>query len=257
MAKRQNRRAEALVANGSNHHTSSNFKGNNTVVLDSYRKPAQQRPITLLPKSLTQETYIDLLTDPTKLIVFATGRAGTGKTMLAVLAALKAYRAGQIEKILITRPTIGVDEEEHGFLPGDLTEKMAPWCTPILDIIAEYYKQTEIVKMLEDKTIELAPLAFQRGRTFKNAWIIFDESQNSSINQMKMLLTRLGDNSKLVVTGDLQQTDRQFTKNNGLLDFIERMKTNDSDVFGHVEFAGRDIQRSKAVREVLKLYGEE
>lgn len=257
MAKRQNRRAEALVANGSNHHTSSNFKGNNTVVLDSYRKPAQQRPITLLPKSLTQETYIDLLTDPTKLIVFATGPAGTGKTMLAVLAALKAYRAGQIEKILITRPTIGVDEEEHGFLPGDLTEKMAPWCTPILDIIAEYYKQTEIVKMLEDKTIELAPLAFQRGRTFKNAWIIFDESQNSSINQMKMLLTRLGDNSKLVVTGDLQQTDRQFTKNNGLLDFIERMKTNDSDVFGHVEFAGRDIQRSKAVREVLKLYGEE
>jgi len=257
LSKRQHKRADAQVVN--NNHTS--FKSNNAVRLDLYQKEqppkAQHRPIALLPKSLTQETYIDLLTDPQRLIIFATGPAGTGKTMLAVLAALKAYRAGEIEKILITRPTIGVDEEEHGFLPGDLTEKMAPWCTPILDIIAEYYKQTEIVKMLEDKTIELAPLAFQRGRTFKNAWIIFDESQNSSINQMKMLLTRLGDNSKLVVTGDLQQTDRQFTKNNGLLDFIERMKTNDSDVFGHVEFAGRDIQRSKAVREVLKLYGEE
>ena len=132
MSKRQNRRAEALVVNGiNNHHTSSNFKGNNTVVLDSYRKPAQQRPITLLPKSLTQETYIDLLTDPSKLIVFATGPAGTGKTMLAVLAALKAFRAGSIERIVVTRPAVGVDDEEHGFLPGDLNEKMAPWTRPI------------------------------------------------------------------------------------------------------------------------------
>jgi phosphate starvation-inducible PhoH-like protein len=177
--------------------------------------------------------------------------------MLAVLAALRAYRAGRITKILITRPTIGVDEEEHGFLPGDLTEKMAPWCTPILDIIGEYYKQSEIAKMLEDKTIELAPLAFQRGRTFKDSWIIADEMQGSSINQMKMLLTRLGDNSKLVVTGDLKQLDRKFEKDNGLRDFIKRLETNDSLIFGHVEFAGKDIQRSVAVREVLKLYGEE
>lgn len=255
MSKRQ-RKHEALALAVHDHNHSS-FKSNNAVSMDAYRKPSQQRPITLLPKSLTQETYIDLLTNPEKLIVFATGPAGTGKTMLAVLAALKALRSGAIEKILITRPAVGVDEEEHGFLPGDLTEKMAPWCTPILDIIAEYYKQSEIAKMLEEKTIELAPLAFQRGRTFKNSWIIFDESQNSSVNQMKMLLTRLGDNSKLVVTGDLQQTDKQFSANNGLIDFVERMKTGNSRVFGQVEFVGRDIQRSVAVREVLKLYGEE
>ena len=124
MSKRQNRRAEALVVNGNNQ---SSFKSNNTVVMDSYRKVPQQRPINLLPKSLTQETYIDLLTDPSKLIVFATGPAGTGKTMLAVLAALKAFRAGSIERIVVTRPAVGVDDEEHGFLPGDLNEKMAPW----------------------------------------------------------------------------------------------------------------------------------
>jgi len=250
LAKRQ-RKAEAFLT------TESNFSSNNTVIFDSYRKPSQPRPITLIPKSLSQENYIDLLTDPQKLIIFATGPAGTGKTMLAVLAALRAFRSGRCSKILITRPAVGVDDEEHGFLPGDLTEKMAPWCAPLLDIIGEYYKQHEIVKMLEEKTIELAPLAFQRGRTFKDSWIIFDESQNSSINQMKMILTRLGDNSKLIVTGDLQQTDRQFSKNNGLIDFINKIKKSDSNVFGHVEFAGKDIQRSIAVREVLKLYGEE
>ena len=115
MSKRQNRRAEALVVNGSNQ---ASFKGNNAVRMDLYQKPQQQRAIQLLPKSLTQETYIDLLTDPNKLIIFATGPAGTGKTMLAVLAALKAYRAGTIDRIVVTRPAVGVDDEEHGFLPG-------------------------------------------------------------------------------------------------------------------------------------------
>jgi phosphate starvation-inducible PhoH-like protein len=255
LSKRQNRRAEALVVNSS--HTSSNFKSNNTVMMDDYRPKSQTKPITLLPKSKTQEAYIDLLTDPDKLIVFATGPAGTGKTMLAVLAALKEYRAGTIEHIVVTRPAVGVDDEEHGFLPGDLNEKMAPWTRPIFDIIGEYYRQSEINKMLDDRTIEVSPLAFMRGRTFKNSFIIADEMQGSSINQMKMLLTRLGDNSKLVVTGDLKQLDRKFEKDNGLRDFIKRLETNNSLIFGHVEFAGKDIQRSVAVREVLKLYGEE
>ena len=206
MSKRQNRRAEALVVNGNN---SSSFKSNNTVMLDSYRKPTQQRPITLLPKSLTQETYIDLLTDPSKLIVFATGPAGTGKTMLAVLAALKAYRNGTIERIVVTRPAVGVDDEEHGFLPGDLNEKMAPWTRPIFDIVGEYYRQSEIAKMLDDRTIEISPLAYMRGRTFKNSWIIADEMQNATPSQMKMLLTRLGEGSKMIVTGDTRQADRK------------------------------------------------
>ena len=252
MAKHQhNRRAESLMTVEDQRNIRT---PNNTVQLDQYRK--QSRPIQLIPKSLTQETYIDLLLDPEKYIVFATGPAGTGKTMLAVLAALKAYKEGEVEKIIITRPAVGTDDEQHGFLPGTLTEKMAPWCAPILDIMGEYYRQQDIARMLEEKKLELAPLAFQRGRSFKNSFVIFDESQNSSVNQMKMLLTRLGDGSKLVVTGDLEQTDRQFTKDNGLIDFTRRLSASSSNVFGYVEFHGKDIQRSIAVREVLKLYSE-
>lgn len=253
MSKRQNRRADALVVNGSNH---SSFSSNNTVMMDAYRSKSQPRPITLLPKSRTQETYIDLLTDPSRLIVFATGPAGTGKTMLAVLAALRAYRAGTIEHIVVTRPAVGVDDEEHGFLPGDLNEKMAPWTRPIFDIIGEYYRQSEIAKMLDDRTIEISPLAYMRGRTFKNSWIIADEMQNATPSQMKMLLTRLGEGSKMIVTGDTRQADRS-DDTNGLLDFqhlVDDYK-NCKYVSG-VEFDHRDIQRHPAVLEVLKIYRE-
>lgn len=257
MSKRQNRRAEALVVNGNNnHHTSSNFKSNNTVVLDTYRKAPPQRSITLLPKSLTQETYIDLLTDPTKLIVFATGPAGTGKTMLAVLAALKAFRSGECERIVVTRPAVGVDDEQHGFLPGDLNEKMAPWTRPIFDIIGEYYRQSEIAKMLDENQIEISPLAYMRGRTFKNSWIIADEMQNATPTQMKMLLTRLGDDSKMIITGDTRQADRS-DDDNGLLDFqhlVEDYKK--CKYVTGVEFQHRDIQRHPAVLEILKIYKE-
>ena len=260
MSKRQHKRADAQVVNGHNHnHTSSNFKSNNAVRLDLYQKEqpkAQHRPINLLPKSLTQETYIDLLTDPSRLIIFATGPAGTGKTMLAVLAALKAYRAGEIDRIVVTRPAVGVDDEEHGFLPGDLNEKMAPWTRPIFDIIGEYYRQSEIAKMLDDRTIEISPLAYMRGRTFKDSWIIADEMQNATPSQMKMLLTRLGEGSKMIVTGDTRQADRS-DDNNGLLDFQRLVDSykNCKYVSG-VEFDHRDIQRHPAVLEILKIYKE-
>ena len=216
----------------------------------------RNRKINLVPKSLNQEKYIELLTDPSKLIIFAAGPAGTGKTMLAVLAALKAYKEGEISKIVITRPAVGVDDEQHGFLPGTLNQKMEPWTRPIFDIIGEYYKPQEIARMLDDQTIEIAPLAFMRGRTFKNAWIIADEMQNATPIQMKMLLTRLGEGSKIVVTGDTQQTDRK-TKDNGLLDFQHLVAAykNCQYVTG-IEFAGKDIQRHPAVAEILKIYGE-
>ena len=248
MSKRQ-RRVESLIP------SESSFSGNNAVRLDTYRKP-QQRQINLLPKSLTQEKYIDLLTDPEKLIIFATGPAGTGKTMLAVLAALKSYRAGEIERIIVTRPAVGVDDEQHGFLPGDLNEKMAPWTRPIFDIIGEYYRQTEIARMLDENQIEISPLAYMRGRTFKNAWIIADEMQNATPGQMKMLLTRLGEGSKMVVTGDTQQADRK-ENDNGLLDFKNLVENyrNCKYVSG-VEFIHKDIQRHPAVYEVLKIYKE-
>ena len=226
----------------------------NTISLQEYR--TQRKPVTLIPKSLNQETYIDLLSDPNKLIVFATGPAGTGKTMLAVLAAIRAFRAGECSRIIITRPAVGVDDEKHGFLPGDLNAKMEPWTRPIFDIMQEYYRPQDITRMLEDQQIEISPLAYMRGRTFKNAWIIADEMQNATPGQMKMLLTRLGENSKLVVTGDTRQADRKEAEN-GLLDFqrlVDQYK-NARFVAG-VEFSGKDIARHPAVVEVLKIYKE-
>ena len=226
----------------------------NSKEFKSYQK--RKRPIELLPKSLNQETYIDLLQNDQRLIVFASGPAGTGKTMLAVLAALKAFRAGECSKILITRPAVGVDDEQHGFLPGTLDQKMEPWTRPIFDIIEEYYRPQEIARLLEEKYIEIAPLAYMRGRTFKNSWIIADEMQNATPSQMKMLLTRLGENSKMVVTGDTQQADRR-AKDNGLLDFQSLMTNFKSRYIAGVEFAVTDVRRHPAVAEVLKLYGEE
>lgn len=227
----------------------------NTINIDSYR-PHKQRPIHLTPKTLNQETYIDLLTDPQRTIVFATGPAGTGKTMLAVLAALQAFRAGECSRIVITRPAVGVDDEQHGFLPGDLNAKMAPWTRPIIDYIEEYYRPVEVTRMLEEKQLEISPLAYMRGRTFKNSWIIADEMQNATPSQMKMLLTRLGDGSKIVVTGDTRQADRREA-DNGLLDFKHLVDdySNCKYVSG-VEFTGRDIMRHPAVSEILKIYKE-
>lgn len=250
MSKRQ-RAASIEISNRTN-----SFKNNNVTQIEAFQPKTQHRPITLVPKSRVQESYIDLLTDPDKLIIFATGPAGTGKTMLAVLAALKAYKAGEVERIVVTRPAVGVDDEEHGFLPGDLNEKMAPWTRPIFDVIGEYYRQSEIAKMLDDRTIEISPLAYMRGRTFKDSWIIADEMQNATPSQMKMLLTRLGEGSKMVITGDTQQADRKEA-DNGLLDF-QRLVADYSRckyVTG-VEFGHKDIQRHPAVLEILKIYKE-
>ena len=224
------------------------------VVTEEYVQ--KSRRVELRPKSLNQETYIDLLTNSQKLIIFATGPAGTGKTMLAVMAAIKAYQEGDCKKIVITRPAVGVDDEQHGFLPGTLNQKMEPWTRPIMDVFAEYYRPADITRMLDEQVIEVSPLAFMRGRTFKHSWIIADEMQNATPSQMKMLLTRLGDGSKMVVTGDTQQADRK-ENNNGLIDFKRLVSQYENSRYvAGVEFAGRDIHRHAAVVEILKIYGE-
>jgi phosphate starvation-inducible PhoH-like protein len=249
LSKRRNNRA---LAQQFQEPQQTQFK--QPIQIDTYRK--QPRRVHLTPKTLSQENYIELLDSQEKLIVFATGPAGTGKTMMAVLAALKAYQNGECSKIVITRPAVGVDDEEHGFLPGDLNAKMAPWTRPIMDYIAEYYRPQDINAMLEDQIIEISPLAYMRGRTFKHAWIIADEMQNATPSQMKMLLTRLGEGSKLVVTGDTQQADRKEA-DNGLLDFRRLVSEykNCKYVAG-IEFGGKDIQRHPAVLEILKIYKE-
>jgi phosphate starvation-inducible PhoH-like protein len=168
--------------------------------------------------------------------------------------AIKALQEKSVEKIVVTRPAVSVDEE-HGFLPGTLNEKMAPWTRPIFDVFEEYYSTVEIAKMMDDGILEISPLAYMRGRTFKNSWIIADEMQNATPSQMKMLLTRLGENSKMVVTGDLQQADRPST--NGLLDFIAKFdKTNQHKTVALVRFDVKDIERHDAVKEILKIYGD-
>ena len=216
----------------------------------------QKKTVTLIPKSLNQEHYIELLTNQTKHIVFATGPAGTGKTMLAMQAGVKAFKEGQVSKIILTRPAVGVDDERHGFLPGNITAKMEPWTRPLFDVIQEYYSPKEVARMLDEQVIEIAPLAYMRGRTFKDSWIVADEMQNATPGQMKMILTRLGEGSKIVVTGDTRQADRS-DMDNGLLGFKGLVEAyQQSKYVAGVEFASRDIARHPAVREILSIYGE-
>jgi phosphate starvation-inducible PhoH-like protein len=227
---------------------------NNTLSFNQYVQ--QRKTVHLIPKSLNQEHYIELLTNQTKHIVFATGPAGTGKTMLAMLAGIKAYKEGQVSKLILTRPAVGVDDEKHGFLPGNINAKMEPWTKPLFDVIQEYYSPREVARMLEEQTIEISPLAFMRGRTFKGSWVVADEMQNATPGQIKMLLTRLGEGSKIVVTGDTRQADRSDS-DNGLLDFkglVERYQQ--SKYVAGVEFERKDIARHPAVKEILDIYGE-
>ena len=215
----------------------------------------RKKQVTIIPRSRTQESYVDALLNSNKSIVFASGPAGTGKTMIAMLSAIKHYKTGEVDKIVCTRPAVGVDDEKHGFLPGDLNQKMEPWTRPLFDVLHEYYSPRETAKMLDEQIIEISPLAFMRGRTFKNAYIVADEMQNATPNQMKMLLTRIGEGSKIVVTGDVRQTDRR-EKDNGLLDFMQLVQARDSKHIETVQFSHRDIERHPAVTEVLTIYGD-
>ncbi len=229
------------------------FTSNVNVIDFQAHVPAKKQRVTMLPRNKHQETYLFKLHDDTKNIIFAIGPAGTGKTLLAVQMGIKLYQEGKVDKIIVTRPAVSVDED-IGFLPGTLNEKMAPWTRPIFDVLGDYYPQKNIEEMLYEGIVEISPLAYMRGRTFKNAYIIADEMQNATPNQMKMLLTRLGENSKMVVTGDLNQADR--IKDNGLIDFVEKIKGHKLDHIDVVYFDSHDIERHEAVREVLEVYGD-
>lgn len=186
-------------------------------------------------------------------IVVAVGPAGTGKTYLAMQAAVKALRENACERIVLTRPAVGVEDERHGFLPGNLTAKMEPWTRPLLDIAREYYRPQDILNMIENQIIEIAPLAFMRGRTFRDAWIIGDEMQNATPAQIKMLMTRIGANSKIVVTGDVEQADRKGDSN-GLLDLHVKLGKESVPGIEVCTLAARDVQRHPIIASILKLY---
>ena len=218
-------------------------------------KQHRQRAVELIPRSRNQERLVLSLQDASQHIVVAVGPAGTGKTYLAMLAAVQALRAGEVDRIVLTRPAVGVEDEKHGFLPGDLNQKMDPWVRPLTDILREYYRAQDIAEMMSEQKIEIAPLAFMRGRTFKSAYIIADEMQNATPSQCKMLMTRIGDNSKIVLTGDTDQTDRK-TSDNGLADLITRLKKGGVNGIGLCEFESKDIQRHAIIASVLRLYAD-
>jgi len=208
-----------------------------------------------IPKNGGQFRYQTLLKNTSKKIILATGPAGTGKTLFATEMGVRNFLLGKYEKLIFTRPSVSVDED-LGFLPGTLEEKMAPWIRPIYDILYQFFSAKEVTAMLEEKIIEIAPLGYMRGRTFKHSWIVADEMQNSTISQMKMLLTRLGENSRLVITGDLEQYDRNHELN-GLDDFLQKFRGRRSSSISSVEFEQHDIQREEVVKEVLDIYGGE
>ena len=198
------------------------------------------------PKNSSQDEYVKMLKIKQKKIIVATGPAGTGKTLFATEFGMKNFLMNNVEKIIFTRPSVSVDED-LGYLPGTLEEKMAPWVRPIYDIIYRFINPKEVTQLVEDKVIEISPLGYMRGRTFKNAWIIADEMQNSTVAQMKMLLTRLGENSRLIITGDLEQHDRKNEKN-GLEDFLEKFKGKRSSSITNIMFDKEDIQREEVVK---------
>ena len=227
----------------------------NTIDFNQAQRQYRPKPINLIPRTRNQERLIMALQDASEHIVVTVGPAGTGKSYLGILAAVKAFREGAVNRIVLTRPAVSVEGEEHGFLPGNLNQKMDPWVRPLTDILREYYRQQDITNMLEEQTIEIAPLGFMRGRTFKDCFIIADEMQNATPDQVKMLMTRLGENSKIVITGDTEQTDRS-KGNNGLADLCQKLSEGGVKGIAVCNLDNKDIQRHRIIDSVLKLYAD-
>jgi len=184
-------------------------------------------------------------------IVFVGGPAGTGKTFLSVVLAIKALKEKIIEKIVITRPVVEAGEN-LGFLPGDLQDKINPYLRPIYDSLEEILPKKKIKQFIDNGIIEIVPLAYMRGRTLKNAYILLDEAQNTVSSQIKMFLTRMGKNSKMIITGDITQIDLKSKKESGLVDALKRF--NNTEGIGIVQLKDEDVLRHKLVKKILSKY---
>jgi len=211
-------------------------------------------------KSENQANYVKHLRNPDVKLLVTIGPAGTGKTFFACHEAIRQLKAGNVSRIIVTRPVVPVEEEEIGYLPGSMNKKMDPWLRPLFDIFEQHFSKMEMDRMLSNNVLEISPLGFMRGRTFKHAFVIADEMQNSSPSQMLMLATRLGEQSRMVVTGDLMQTD--LAKPSGLFDFVTkfaRFKKRHDNVTGIevVRMGSEDIQRSAVVAQILDMYNHD
>ena len=209
----------------------------------------QTKKRKIIPRSQNQKKYFELLNN--KNIVFAIGPAGTGKTFLAVAKAVSCLQKGLIKKIILSRPAVEAGEK-LGFLPGDLKEKVDPFLRPIYDALYEMMPYDQVEKKIENGTIEIAPIAFMRGRTLEECYIILDEAQNSTKIQMKMFLTRFGKNSKMVVVGDKTQIDLVTKHDSGLLDVEIKLK-NMTDI-GFIYLSVKDVIRHELVRKIINSY---
>lgn len=201
------------------------------------------------PKTLGQQQYLEMIEE--KDLIFGVGPAGTGKTYLAVAMAIKAFKSGEVERIIITRPAIEAGEN-LGFLPGDLQMKVDPYLRPIYDAMDEILGREVFMKYKDRKLIEIAPLAYMRGRTLDKAFIILDEAQNTTVSQMKMFLTRFGYGSKIVINGDVTQVDLKQNKHSGLSHALHVLKG--LDEIGVMQFTENDVIRHALVKKIIKQY---
>tara|TARA_B100001142_G_scaffold46998_5_gene43610 strand:- start:5751 stop:6707 length:957 start_codon:yes stop_codon:yes gene_type:complete len=204
---------------------------------------------TIAPKSINQKLYIDSIKKSD--IVFGIGPAGTGKTYLAVATAVASLNMKKVKKIILTRPAVEAGEK-LGFLPGDLNEKVDPYLKPLFDALNDMLDFDTVSRLIDKQTIEIAPIAFMRGRTLNDAFIILDEAQNTTSSQMKMFLTRIGFNSKCVVTGDVTQIDLDKGSKSGLIEAQSILK--DIDEIEFCSFDENDVVRHRLVKKIIEAY---
>ncbi|CYV02333.1 PhoH family protein [Streptococcus suis] len=215
------------------------------IIKDNYGKPIRV-------KTLGQKLYVDSVKCHD--IVFGIGPAGTGKTFLAVTLAVTALKRGQVKRIVLTRPAVEAGES-LGFLPGDLKEKVDPYLRPVYDALYQILGKEQTTRLMEREIIEIAPLAYMRGRTLEDAFVILDEAQNTTIMQMKMFLTRLGFNSKMIVNGDISQIDLPRKVKSGLIDATEKLSNIPQIDFVH--FSAKDVVRHPVVAQIINAYEQE
>ena len=226
-----------------------NVNGNNHIKPSNSLFEIVTRKKTILPRTVTQKLYAKSLLDGD--LTFGVGPAGTGKTYLAIAVGVSLYLTGGADKIILTRPAVEAGER-LGFLPGDMKEKVDPYMQPLYDALQDCLPGRQITKMLEAKIIEIAPLAFMRGRTLSNAFVVLDEAQNTTEMQMKMFLTRLGENSRMVITGDPSQIDLPRGTKSGLLSAIKILKGVKGINFSL--FNSDDVVRHQMVTRIIKAY---
>lgn len=201
---------------------------------------------SIIPKTPGQSRYMSVLQSD-KPIIIATGPAGSGKTMFACQVASEKIKTREYSKLILTRPIVAADED-MGYLPGEVERKMEPWTKPMIEIFEKYLTRGEM-----NARVSIEPLGFMRGRTFDNSYIIADEMQNSTVNQMKMLLTRIGENTKIIVTGDVEQSDLGL-EDNGLYDLLHRIGDDELEYSERVKMTNDDIVRHPAINELLQYY---